>query len=330
MRFKKTGNTVKDPLVRLSHKKARVIGRNFAHALRQRKTAAAGVDQWRLKYPAMRQLMQKEPWVEVGWCVYLIVGREGEKEEGGAALSCNSIILSLSHFNPHTSPCSKAMMVAVGQEMMSTVPWGLRWRVFLGAKLSLLDIITDIYMIYQYLTSDEKGQAIFGYINAIMVAASLFFQLLIVYGQNKKKGMKKMASETLTAILFLKPAVDAFRVASGATAEEGSAFDPLAELITTKACEMVRHECRGIVGGVGRYSLIPLTHSLTPLPPLLHMKVRREHTFRNTPILCIPQIGEEEQRRPVVYHNLCMYYGSCQRYDFVRLRYRSFQTSKQP
>ena len=68
MRFKKTGNTVNDPLVRLSHKKARVIGRNFAHALRQRKTAAAGVDQWRLKYPAIRGLMEKEPWFEVGLC----------------------------------------------------------------------------------------------------------------------------------------------------------------------------------------------------------------------------------------------------------------------
>ena len=78
MRFKMRGNAVNVPLIRLSYKGARVIGKNFAHALRQRKTAAAGVDQWRLKYPAMRQLMQKEPWVEVGRCVYWIVGSRGE------------------------------------------------------------------------------------------------------------------------------------------------------------------------------------------------------------------------------------------------------------
>ena len=65
MRFKKTGNTVKDPLVRISHKKARVIGKNFTHCIRQRKTAAAGVDQWRLKYPAIRELMEKERWYQV-------------------------------------------------------------------------------------------------------------------------------------------------------------------------------------------------------------------------------------------------------------------------
>ena len=112
----------------------------------------------------------------------------------------------------------------------------------MGAKLSLLDIITDIYMIYQYLTSEEEGQAIFGYINLAMVAVSLFIQLLTVYGQNRKKGMKKLAFETLTVVLFIKPAADAFRVASGAETEEGNAFDPMVELVCTKGVEMVRQQ----------------------------------------------------------------------------------------
>ena len=111
----------------------------------------------------------------------------------------------------------------------------------MGAKLSLLDIITDIYMIYQYLTSEEKTQAIFGYINAGMVAASVLVQLGVVYAQNHKKGTKKLASEILTVLLFIKPAVDAFRVASGVETEEGSALDPMVELVTSKGVEMVRH-----------------------------------------------------------------------------------------
>ena len=138
------------------------------------------------------------------------------------------------------------MMVAIAQEMISTVPWGLRWRVFMGAKLSILDIVTDIYMIYQYLTSEEEGQAIFGHINLAMVATSLLIQLIVVYGQNHKKGMKKLAFETLTVFLFIKPAVDAFRVANGTETEEGSAFDPVAELMTTKGVEMVRHQGKGL------------------------------------------------------------------------------------
>ena len=176
-------------------------------------------------------------------------GERERRKRGGNASSCNFTILPLSHPDPHTYPCSKDMMVAVGQEMMSTVPWGLRWRVFMGAKLSLLDIITDIYMIYQYLSSEEEGQAIFGFINVGMVAASLLFQLVLVYTQNHNKGIKKVAYEALTVLLFIKPAADAFRVASGAEMEEGSAFDPMAELVTTKATEMVSNRGRN-VGGV--------------------------------------------------------------------------------
>ena len=54
-------------------------------------------------------------------------------------------------------------------------------------------------------------------------------------------GMKKVVSESLTVILFIKPAVDAFRVASGAETEEGSLTDPMSELVTTKGVEMVSH-----------------------------------------------------------------------------------------
>ena len=116
----------------------------------------------------------------------------------------------------------------------------------MGAKLSLLDIITDIYMIYQYLTSEEEGQATFGFINAGMVVASMLFQLGVVFAQNHKKGMKKLAYEALTVILFIKPAVDAFRVANGTETEEGSAFDPMVELVTTKGVEMVRDQGKGL------------------------------------------------------------------------------------
>ena len=54
--------------------------------------------------------------------------------------------------------------------------------------------------------------------------------------------MEKVAYEALTVLLFIKPAVDAFRVASGAKAEEGSAVEPMAELVATKVAEMVRHQ----------------------------------------------------------------------------------------
>ena len=49
MKFKKTGNQVLTKLDDMTEEKARTIGKNFTHALRQRRSPAAGVDQWRLK-----------------------------------------------------------------------------------------------------------------------------------------------------------------------------------------------------------------------------------------------------------------------------------------
>ena len=158
----------------------------------------------------------------------------------------------------------------------------------MGAKLSLLDITTDIYMIYQFLTSEEEGQATFGYINLLMVGASLLIQLIIVYGQNHEKGMKKVAYEILTVLLFIKPAVDAFRVASGAEMEKGSVGDPMTELVVIKANEMVRDQGKWLWEVSKR---VPCLTPSQPLPsPLLHIKGRREHPCCNSPILCLPDL----------------------------------------
>ena len=187
----------------------------------------------------------------------------------------------------------------------------------MGAKLSLLDIITDIYMIYQYLSSEEEGQAIFGFINLAMVAVSLLIQLIIVYLQNKKKGIKELASEALTVFLFLKPAVDAMKVASGAEMEEGSAMDPITELAATKGVEMVSSLVFVVwwdfFGGGNNHALFTTAStfqrsSTLPFYPLLpHIKVHREHTCRYSPILRFLEIREEKQGRPVVNHNFSLY-----------------------
>ena len=100
---------------------------------------------------------------------------------------------ALKEFDKQHHVWFRPMMNTVAKRILGEVAWGLKWRVSMGAGLSVMDIISDAYMIYQYLTSEEEGQAIFGFINLGMVAASLLIQLLIVYGQNHKKGVKKMA-----------------------------------------------------------------------------------------------------------------------------------------
>ena len=65
----------------------------------------------------------------------------------------------------------------------------------------------------------------------IYVTISLPPQLFTVWGQNRERGWKKVALEMFPVIAGLKPAIDAFRVASGAKIEEGQKLDPLTEMV---------------------------------------------------------------------------------------------------
>ncbi len=42
------------------------------------------------------------------------------------------------------------MMDAVALRLLGEVPWGLKFRVFVGAGLSILDLISDINVIVLY------------------------------------------------------------------------------------------------------------------------------------------------------------------------------------
>ena len=57
-------------------------------------------------------------------------------------------------------------------------------------------------------------------------------QLFTVYCQNRELGWKRIIFEMVPVVAGLKPAVDAFRVASGAKMEEMQTFDPLAEMVS--------------------------------------------------------------------------------------------------
>ena len=63
------------------------------------------------------------------------------------------------------------------------------------------------------------------------VLISLLLQLFTIWGQNRERGWKKVALEMIPVVAGMKPAVDAFRVASNAKIEEGQKFDPLSEMV---------------------------------------------------------------------------------------------------
>ena len=57
-------------------------------------------------------------------------------------------------------------------------------------------------------------------------------QLLVTFVQNHKRGSKSLLLEMIPVVAGLKPAVDAFRVASGAKMEEKQTFHPFIEMVS--------------------------------------------------------------------------------------------------
>jgi len=74
----------------------------------------------------------------------------------------------------------------------------------------------------------------------------MFVQILIVWGQYKKKNIKVKLQEVLITLLFLRPAVDAYRVSTNYVDEE-TTIDPMLEMVFNKAVEL---SCESIPGCV--------------------------------------------------------------------------------
>jgi hypothetical protein len=135
----------------------------------------------------------------------------------------------------------RPMLNTVALRLLSEVSWGLKMRVFIGAGLSILDMVSDINVIVLYSTTGQEGYAAS---LMWMLATCVAFQLVMVCGQNKTKPLK-MLIEALKVLSGLKPAFDAARVAGGADFEEGHVMDPKIEFMASKLLELF---CESIPG----------------------------------------------------------------------------------
>ena len=105
------------------------------------------------------------------------------------------------------------------------------FRVCSGAVLSTIDAMTDIYVISTYYnTVGLRGQA---NIMLAMIIFNMSLQLLVVLAQYRRKNWKVKLREMLICLLFLRPAVDAFRVSTNHEDIETS-LDPLLEMLMNK------------------------------------------------------------------------------------------------
>ncbi|GMI37933.1 hypothetical protein TeGR_g3217 [Tetraparma gracilis] len=141
----------------------------------------------------------------------------------------------------------RPMLIAITAELMSSVAWGVKLRAYLGAGVSAADALSDAYMINQFFVMGNTGAA-----NGLigMVGGNLAYQTIIVVAQNhglKKDRWRTMFFEMLSVVTFVKPGVDAYRVASGAEQLPGAGFSPLSEMMFTKIGELVCEAIPGLI-----------------------------------------------------------------------------------
>ena len=127
------------------------------------------------------------------------------------------------------------MCTVIADEKLKNAFWGIKFRVYFGAGLSILDCGTDLVSIKRFYDADEM---FYCYMNLGFIIASIFFQLIWGAVQNRKQSKVVMAKEAAIVVFLLKPAIDAKRVATANAHMEGSLVDPKMDLTVTKFTEM--------------------------------------------------------------------------------------------
>ena len=106
------------------------------------------------------------------------------------------------------------------------------------------DGVTDIIVIMNY----YKDKELVAQANAllIMVSMSMFCQLAIVMGNYARKSWGVKLRELLITLLFLRPAVDAYRISTNYEDSE-TKDEPLTEMIFNKCSELAFESIPGCV-----------------------------------------------------------------------------------
>jgi hypothetical protein len=138
----------------------------------------------------------------------------------------------------------RPMIETIAVNLFKNSKIGLKARVIFGAVTSMTDLLTDVYVTYRFF-SDEK----YGYFKASLASllVSIGIQMLAVWGQNKTLGMTRVMREWFPILIGFKPAVDAYRVATGAKQEVGALFNPMMEMTIMKVFEMFAEAIPGVI-----------------------------------------------------------------------------------
>jgi hypothetical protein len=136
------------------------------------------------------------------------------------------------------------MMDTIAQRLLESVSWGTKLRLYLGAGLSTMDLITDLYMTYSYATTGFGGFAI-GL--GVMVGLNIFWNSLFIFVNKRKGPPRVMVKELLIVLSGLAPGIHAMRVANGEERSDYAKLDPEIELVYTRCFEMALESAPGSI-----------------------------------------------------------------------------------
>ena len=128
--------------------------------------------------------------------------------------------------------------------ILATSMTGARWRTYSGAGISLMDMGSDLFMLWQFTKEGRAGFA-FGILATVLL--NMCIQIILVVVQNRRMGKWVLAREILTALSCLKPAVDAYRVAVGTEKHATMILDGETELSLGRITEIV---CESLPSGI--------------------------------------------------------------------------------
>lgn len=157
-----------------------------------------------------------------------------------------------------TSTVFRPLLNGIAKRLLEGAHWGQNSRIATGATVSILDMASDVYMVYQYSATGQTTAAISV---LCILAVSTVVQMLIVYLQNKRRGWGIIIREFILVFSCLKPAVDAYRVIRGGDVDPLLVLEPLQEVAFCKFAEL---GSEAVPAGVLQMSVLVTSSKMTP------------------------------------------------------------------
>jgi hypothetical protein len=140
-------------------------------------------------------------------------------------------------------PWMKDLIGTVAEGVVKSAPWGMMFRVVVGAGTSMTDFLTDVYVTHMFWRSENYG---YFYASLASLAASIVIQVVCVYFNFKKCGTRRWLREALPVFIGFKPALDAYYVAAGVV-DVDTAGDATAHMTAIKVVEMFAEAIPGVI-----------------------------------------------------------------------------------